>query len=317
MLRPACSRVAVVTQPGIGIDGRPRRASTDVFLIGDGEEAKSLAHRRGRCAARSPSWGLTRADAVVAVGGGVVTDIAGFAAAVYHRGVAVVHVPTTLLGMVDAAIGGKTGVNLPEGKNLVGAFWQPSRRALRHRRARHAARRASAAAGWARWPSTTSSPATTCSTLPDRRAHRARACAIKADVVAADEREANRPAGRMLNYGHTLAHALETAGGYDLRHGEAVGDRPGLRRRAGRSRSGASTPTGSPSTERVVARYGLPDRLPAGRDARRAARADGPRQEGARRAHVRARRPRRRRGRATGVDHRPRRRLPRLEADHE
>ena len=71
-------------------------------------------------------WGLTRADVVVAVGGGVVTDTAGFAAAVYHRGVAVVHVSTSLLGQVDAAIGGKTGVNLPEGKNLVGAFWQPA-----------------------------------------------------------------------------------------------------------------------------------------------------------------------------------------------
>src|SRR4029450_5700234 len=70
-------------------------------------------------------WGLTRGDQVLAVGGGVVTDTAGFAAAVYHRGVGVVHVPTTLLGMVDAAIGGKTGVNLPQGKNLVGAFWQP------------------------------------------------------------------------------------------------------------------------------------------------------------------------------------------------
>src|SRR5665811_1718248 len=71
-------------------------------------------------------WGLTRRDVVVAVGGGVVTDTAGFAAASYHRGVSVVHVPTTLLGQVDAAIGGKTGVNLPEGKNLVGAFWQPA-----------------------------------------------------------------------------------------------------------------------------------------------------------------------------------------------
>ena len=70
-------------------------------------------------------FGLTRADLVLGVGGGVVTDVAGFAAAVYHRGVAVAHVATTLLAQVDAAIGGKTGVNLPEGKNLVGAFWQP------------------------------------------------------------------------------------------------------------------------------------------------------------------------------------------------
>src|SRR5205814_3845309 len=69
---------------------------------------------------------LNRADAVVAVGGGMVTDVGGFAAAVYHRGIPVVYVATTLLGQIDAAIGGKTGVNLPEGKNLVGAFWQPS-----------------------------------------------------------------------------------------------------------------------------------------------------------------------------------------------
>ena len=69
---------------------------------------------------------LTRNDCVIGVGGGMVTDVAGFAASTWHRGVPVVHVATTLLGMVDAAIGGKTGVNLPEGKNLVGAFWQPS-----------------------------------------------------------------------------------------------------------------------------------------------------------------------------------------------
>ena len=76
---------------------------------------------------------------MVAVGGGVVSDLAGFAAAVFHRGIAYVNVATTLLAQVDAAIGGKTGVNLPEGKNLVGAFWQPSAVAVRHRGPRHAA----------------------------------------------------------------------------------------------------------------------------------------------------------------------------------
>ena len=92
---------------------------------------------------------------VVAVGGGVVTDVAGFAAAVYHRGVGVVHVPTTLLGMVDAAIGGKTGVNLPEGKNLVGAFWQP-RRCCATPTPWPRCPSGSAAAASARWRSTTS-----------------------------------------------------------------------------------------------------------------------------------------------------------------
>src|SRR5205814_9046147 len=75
---------------------------------------------------RFAQYGLTRGDVVIAVGGGMVTYVAGFAAAIYHRGVPVVYVSTTLLGQIDAAIGGKTGVNLPEGKNLVGAFWQPS-----------------------------------------------------------------------------------------------------------------------------------------------------------------------------------------------
>ena len=125
MLPARARRAAVVTQPGIGV------------IVDPGIEhrrSRSATARRPRPSAPSRTlcrqwaeWGLTRADVVVAVGGGVVTDTAGFAAAVYHRGVAVVHVATTLLAQVDAAIGGKTGVNLPEGKNLVGAFWQPRR----------------------------------------------------------------------------------------------------------------------------------------------------------------------------------------------
>ena len=107
------------------MDRRRRHGAAQLSSSIDGEEAKTLESVEQLCR-QFARWGLTRADVVVAVGGGVVTDTAGFAAAVYHRGVAVVHVPTTLLGQVDAAIGGKTGVNLPEGKNLVGAFWQPA-----------------------------------------------------------------------------------------------------------------------------------------------------------------------------------------------
>src|SRR5262249_28654501 len=144
----------------------------------------------------------------------------GFAAAVYHRGVAVIGVPTTLLGQVDAAIGGKTGVNLPEGKNLVGAFWQPA---------------------------AVLCDVETLETLPPREylsglgemakyaflgadglrdlalGDAVAACvACKAAVVGADEREGTAGRRVLLNYGHTLAHALETVGQYDLRHGEAV-----------------------------------------------------------------------------------------------
>ena len=124
VLPASAKRAAIVTQASVGFSVHPG-VEHETFFIGEGEPAKTMATVEGLCREWA-RWNLTRADAVVAVGGGVVTDTGGFAAAVYHRGVAVVHVPTTLLGMVDAAIGGKTGVNLAEGKNLVGAFWQPS-----------------------------------------------------------------------------------------------------------------------------------------------------------------------------------------------
>ena len=131
--RPARSRWC--TQAGIplgAIDALDRSsalladgATVTRIEIGAGETAKSLTTIEHVTRALAAA-GVTRHDVVVGVGGGMVTDVAGFAAAVWHRGIPVVHVATTLLGMVDAAIGGKTGVNLPEGKNLVGAFWQPS-----------------------------------------------------------------------------------------------------------------------------------------------------------------------------------------------
>ena len=209
-------RAAVVTQAGIGfpLDLDLRH---EVFEIGDGETAKSLATVEDLCRAWS-RWGLTRGDVVVAVGGGVVTDVAGFAAAVHHRGTALLNVPTTLLGMVDAAIGGKTGVNLPEGKNLVGAFWQPcgvicdldALATLPPRELR------SGHGELAKYHFLTGDDLDGM----DLEHRVAAAVAIKADVVAGDEREGGRRA--ILNYGHTLAHALETAGGHELRHGEAV-----------------------------------------------------------------------------------------------
>ena len=213
-------RAAVVTQESIGVPVDPGMEH-EVFVMDEGEDAKCMETVEDLCR-RFARWGLTRGDVVVAVGGGVVTDTAGFAAAVYHRGVPVVHVATTLLGQVDAAIGGKTGVNLPEGKNLVGAFWQPAAvlcdtevlstlppreyaSGLGEMAKYHFLRGDQQGAGLEDLP------------LDERVA----ACVrIKADVVSSDERESGRRA--LLNYGHTLAHALETGGRYDLRHGEAV-----------------------------------------------------------------------------------------------
>jgi 5-deoxy-5-amino-3-dehydroquinate synthase len=217
VLPSSTKRVAIVSQGSIGFSVHPG-VEHETFFIDEGESAKTMATVEGLCREWA-RWSLTRADVVVGVGGGVVTDTAGFAAAVYHRGVAVVHVPTTLLGMVDAAIGGKTGVNLPEGKNLVGAFWQPAAvlcdtdalqslppRELRSGMGEMAKYHFLGGADLMSLP------------LDERIAECVR---IKADVVAGDERESGRRA--LLNYGHTLAHALETAGSYDLRHGEAVG----------------------------------------------------------------------------------------------
>ena len=220
LLPATAQRIAVVTQPGIPLEVDPGREHRR-FEIGAGEEAKALATVEELCRAWA-GWGLTRTDAVVAVGGGVVTDTVGFAAASYHRGVAVVHVPTTLLGMVDAAIGGKTGVNLPEGKNLVGAFWQPAAvvcdldalATLPERELR------SGQGELAKYHFLTGLDLLGL----DLEARVAAAVQIKADVIADDEREdPSSTRGRaILNYGHTLGHALETAGHYDLRHGEAV-----------------------------------------------------------------------------------------------
>jgi len=264
MMPEGATRAAVVSQANIGIEvetGIEQRT----FLIGDGEGAKTLATIEELCRGFS-QWGLSRADVVVAVGGGVVTDTAGFAAAVYHRGVAVVHVATTLLAQVDAAIGGKTGVNLPEGKNLVGAFWQPAAVVCDTETLATLpeAERRSGLGEMAKYAFLgVEGLQELC--LEDAVA----ACVrCKAEVIAADEREAGRRA--LLNYGHTLAHALEAAGGYGLRHGEAVAIglvfAARLARRLGRIGDGRVA-----LHERVVAGYGLPASIPRGLDQARLA----------------------------------------------
>jgi len=214
----------VVTQAGIGVTVETGLAVHE-FTVPDGEEAKSLTVVEDLCR-RFSRWGLSRSDVVVAVGGGVVTDLAGFAAASYQRGTAYVNVATTLLAQVDAAIGGKTGVNLPEGKNLVGAFWQPKAVVCDTGVLATLPPRewASGRGEMAKYAFLGDRPDASLLDLPlDRQV--ARCVAIKAGVVASDEREGDRR--MVLNYGHTLAHALEAASlepgsELDLRHGEAV-----------------------------------------------------------------------------------------------
>jgi 5-deoxy-5-amino-3-dehydroquinate synthase len=202
----------VVTQAGIPdtfipqFDGR----AVSVHTIGNGEAHKSLTTIERLCSEFARE-GLTRGDVVVAVGGGMVTDVAGFAAASFH-------VATSLLAMIDAAVGGKTGVNIPEGKNLVGAFWQPhgvvcdldALATLPEREMR---------CGLGEMAKYHFISRENLDELPFNE-RIARCIGIKAEIVAADEREGGVRA--FLNYGHTLAHALEIGTDFEIAHGEAV-----------------------------------------------------------------------------------------------
>jgi 5-deoxy-5-amino-3-dehydroquinate synthase len=238
-------RVAVVSQAVVAEHHGPialaaladRGVAAELFVIGDGEPAKTLATVESLCR-RFAAWGLLRGDAVVALGGGVVGDTAGFAASIYHRGVAVVQVPTTLLAQVDAAIGGKTAVNLPEGKNLLGAFHQPSAvladtatlATLPEREYRAGLGEIAKYAfldGAPEPPGDLAELLVRDAALIDARDETAlvtivaRCAAMKAAVVAADEHE-RLGLRAVLNYGHTLAHAIESLVEYDVLHGEAV-----------------------------------------------------------------------------------------------
>jgi len=232
------ARALIVHQPTLASQAEEVRAAlvaggVDAHRIEvpDAEEGKSLAVL-GFCWEVCGSVGLTRGDVVVSLGGGAVTDLAGFVAATWMRGVRVVHVPTTLLAMVDAAVGGKTGINTSAGKNLVGAFHEPSA-VLVDLTTLRTLPTAELVAGSAeivktgfiadpvilelieRDPVAALDPAG--DVLPELVR---RSIQVKADVVAADLRESHLR--EILNYGHTLGHAVEHREGYRWRHGAAV-----------------------------------------------------------------------------------------------
>ncbi len=246
------------------------------FLLDDGEAHKSFANV-GHALQALGQLGATRDACVIALGGGVVGDLAGFSAACWMRGIDFMQMPTTLLAMVDSSVGGKTGVNLPAGKNLAGAFHQP---------------RAVVA------------DLDTLATLPDREycaglaevvkaaaigdedffawleqhadalAARdgdalletiARAVRYKADVVQRDETEQGERA--LLNFGHTFGHALETASHYTaLLHGEGVAIGMLLAARLA-ERLGMSTPTARERLQRLLEKFSLPVTMPPQTDA--------------------------------------------------
>ncbi|WP_433024852.1 3-dehydroquinate synthase [Actinomycetospora sp. CA-053990] len=230
--------VVVCHQPAVaGVAGAVRGAleaagtRTHLLALPDSEDGKDLA-TAGACWEELGRLGVTRSDALVAVGGGAATDLAGFVAAAWMRGVRIVHVPTTLLAMVDAAVGGKTGINTGAGKNLVGAFHEPTA-VIADLDTLATVSRPELAAGLAEVIKTgfiadprilelvEADPEAALDPAGDVLGELVvRSIRVKGDVVAADLRESHLR--EILNYGHTLGHAVERRERYRWRHGEAV-----------------------------------------------------------------------------------------------
>jgi shikimate kinase/3-dehydroquinate synthase len=220
------SRAFCVSDETVAALHRSRLAfASEMITLVPGEESKTLASAE-RIWRELLASGATRADHVVALGGGVVGDVAGFCAATYQRGVPVVHVPTTLLAQVDSAYGGKTGVDLPDAKNYVGAYHQPAGvlvdpdvlatlPTVEYASGWVEVLKTALIAGGALWERVARGE--------DADEHMILDCArTKIAIVAADERDAG--VRRHLNLGHTVGHAIEAASGYArYRHGEAVG----------------------------------------------------------------------------------------------
>jgi 3-dehydroquinate synthase len=278
--RTKARRAVVVTVPAVGrrygarLERSLRAAGlrTHRLTVPDGDRSKSL-RQVSRLYDAMLAFDADRGTAVVALGGGMVGDLAGFLAASFLRGVPFAQVPTTVLAMADASVGGKVGVNLPQGKNLVGAFYQPRlvwmdigtlRSLPRRQRAAGLAEVIKHAVIW--------DPA-----LFDRLEREvervlaldpeptievlARSCEIKAEVVSRDERETGLR--MLLNFGHTLAHAIEALRGYrGVLHGEAVA--MGMVFAARRSEELGLAPAGvAARLEGLLGRAGLPTRPPA------------------------------------------------------
>ncbi|AZS36769.1 3-dehydroquinate synthase [Microbacterium lemovicicum] len=237
MLPPEARKVLIVHPPTLSAQAESLReilrADREVLLaeIPDAEQGKRI-EVAAFCWQVLGQADFTRTDVVVGFGGGAVTDLAGFVAATWLRGVALVQVPTTVLGMVDAAVGGKTGVNTAEGKNLVGAFWPP-RAVVCDLDLLESLSRNETVAGFAEvvkagliWhPEILDLIEADHVAATDPQSAAFRRCIelaidMKARVVGEDLREANLR--EVLNYGHTLGHAIEHAERYRWRHGAAI-----------------------------------------------------------------------------------------------
>ena len=274
---PRATRLAVVTDDTVGglyahrlLQSLWARGYTaSVISLPAGEQTKSL-HNLGVLYDSFMEMGLTRTDAVVALGGGVVGDLAGFAAATILRGVDFVQVPTTLLAQVDSSVGGKVAIDLPAGKNLAGAFWQP-RLVVMDPEVLDTLDDKTFSDGMAEVIKygciRDAAFFRALEKTPSRRAVMENiesvlytCCDLKRAVVEKDERDSGER--MVLNFGHTLGHAYEKAGHYETwTHGQAVAAGMCLAARLGAALG--VTPAGVPErVEALVSAFGLPTRIP-------------------------------------------------------
>ena len=275
--RPDATGCVVVTsQPIEGLYGEAVAASLEglnpkTILVPDGEEAKHWDNA-GTLLGEFLDMGLDRNGVVVALGGGAVGDLAGFAASIYMRGVAMIQVPTTLLAMVDSSIGGKTAVNHAKGKNMIGSFHQPIAvvadplllRSLPIREVRSGLAeiiKHGVIADDSLFQYVEENTGHLLGLDPERMSHVVgRNASIKAGYVEKDERDA-KGVRAALNYGHTLGHAVERLASPTLRHGEAVSI--GMMYAAHLSvNMGLMDPGDAQAQRRVLEAIGLPTKLP-------------------------------------------------------
>lgn len=233
-----------------------------------GEASKSL-DMAGRIYGALAESGITRSDAIIALGGGVVGDLAGFVAATFLRGIPFIQIPTTLLAQVDSSVGGKTAINLPQGKNLVGAFYQPEAvfidpaaldtlpdkyfrdgmaEVIKYGFIRDAGLLGLLAELDGRHGVTERAEEIIC-----------RCCSIKKEIVERDERDTGER--MLLNFGHTLGHAVESLSGYGYSHGESVAIGMYAAGKLGEM-SGITEPGTADMIKGILIQYGLPYKLP-------------------------------------------------------
>lgn len=276
-------RYAVITDSNVGPLYGERLASQfephtiDILTIPAGETSKTR-EMWATLTDRMLISGFGRDSVVVALGGGVVGDLAGFVAATFMRGIPIVQIPTTLLAMIDASIGGKTGIDTPAGKNLVGAFHHPAAviidpqvlasLPLREFRAGLAEVIKYGAIADAPYFGEVGIALPELLSKSGRDSDRlrsiiVRSIEIKSEIVSRDEREEGLR--KILNFGHTIGHAVEVISGYSLLHGEAVSIGMALESTAA-ERIGVSQPGTSAEIIRVLEQAGLPTTLPSGSD---------------------------------------------------